>query len=99
MHRLGRVALVTDRRREQAAEWRLGGGMAQAVEIGHSTRHPRPHLPDERRIPREPPILGDEIEKLAVRIVLGHRIRATRIHATRYLPVRILVAGIPDDEI
>src|SRR5437763_11530616 len=60
MHRLGRVAFVTDRRRQEPAECGLHGGRGsrralgptQTVEVLHGRTYMRPHARDERTVAR-----------------------------------------------
>ena len=51
----------------------------------------RIHTPQESSITREIEILTDEINELAVAVMLRHRVRAPGINHTWYLAVLILV--------
>src|SRR5439155_7904731 len=54
---------------------------------------------DRRAIAALPVVLGDQIDELAVAVVLRHRIRAARVHAAWDLAVPVLVGAKPLDEV
>ena len=59
----------------------------------------RPHLLQLRLVSRVSIVLGDQIDELAVAVVLGHGSRTMLIDAARNLAVVVLVVREPVDEI
>ncbi len=101
MHRLRRIAFVTDRGRHQAIERfaiallvRRGAlRQAQLVHVRNRFRRRRPQLPQQLRVAGVAIHAVDEEQELAGAVVLRHRIRAASIDATRHLAVGELIAA------
>ena len=104
MHRLRRIALVADRRRQQpvercarpARDWRRCARTGAARPGSARPRRTCGHMRVEQRaIARVAIDLGGEKDELAVAVVLGHRIGAARVDAARHLAVGELMRRVP----
>ena len=106
MHRLRRVAFVTDRGRHQAIEGfaiallvRCGAlRQAQLVHVGNRFDRRRPQLPQQFRVAGVAIHAVDQEQEFAGAVVLRHGIRAAPIDATRHLAVGELIARVPLQE-
>ncbi len=103
VHRLRRIALVADRLRQQAEEGELrcrpilrrAALLAQRLDRVDGGGHAGEEPLGEGAIVRVAVDLGDEVDQLAVAVVLGHRVGAASVDAAGHLAVRVLVAREP----
>ncbi len=103
VHRAGRVALVRDRGGQEAvvgAEGILPVGRAlvrgaEAVHRLHRAHDVRPQAPRKGGVAHDTRVLGDAVDELSVRIVLGRRVGAGGADAAGHAPVGVLVGRVP----
>ncbi len=102
VHRLFRIALVTDRCRQQPEQLGSGrshprstAGLAHPFDVAHRGIDVRPHRREQRAIAGVAIDVVHEEDELAGAVVFGDRIGAARVDAARHLAVGELVRRIP----